>query len=469
MTKRFWLSIAALATAAAAVGYYQFGDVAAEVPVLNSAEATRGAVVSTVEATGRLEAVTTVQVGSQVSGSIKTLYADFNSTVREGQIIAELDPSLFATQVEQAEATVARLEAEVERSRIQAADAQVKLRRARELFERQLVPENDLETAESGARMAGAGVTAAEAQVEQARASLNQAQVNLSHTVIRAPIDGVVIARNVDIGQTVAASMSAPTLYVLARDLAQMRVNASIDESDIGGIQPGQPVRFRVDAYPEDVFTGTVSQVRLEPEIQQNVVSYVTIIDVANPDLTLKPGMTASVTIETARADDVVRVPNAALRFRPSDEVLAALGQPAVGPGAPSATDPPPAVAREGGRGAAGMAPEQLAAMRERRQQMSPEEREQMRGGFGAEGRGRAPENAADAGNRAVVWVFDQGSLERIPVRTGISDGTQTAVFEGELTPGMQVVTGVLTGAAAVAVPTASPLLPFGRRGGGGE
>ena len=470
MTKRFWLSIGALATAAAAAGYYQFGDVAAEVPVLNSAEATRGAVVSTVEATGRLEAVTTVQVGSQVSGSVKTLYADFNSTVREGQIIAELDPSLFETQVAQAEATVARLEAEVERSRIQAADAQVKLRRARELFERQLVPENDLETAESDARMAGAGVAAAEAQVEQARASLNQAQVNLSHTVIRAPIDGVVIARNVDIGQTVAASMSAPTLYVLARDLAQMRVNASIDESDIGGIQPGQPVRFRVDAYPEDVFMGMVSQVRLEPEIQQNVVSYVTIIDVANPDLTLKPGMTAAVTVETARAVDVVRVPNAALRFRPSDEVLAALGQPAVGPGVPPATDPQPAVAGgEGGRGASGMAPEQLAAMRERLQQMSPEERQQMRGGFRADGRGRAPGNAADARDRAVVWVLDQGSLERLPVRTGISDGTQTAVLEGELAPGTRVVTGVLTGAAAVAAPTASPLLPFGRRGGGGR
>ena len=455
MTRRFWLSIFALALAAAAVAYYQFGDVAAEVPVLNSAEATRGAVVSTIEATGRLEAVTTVQVGSQVSGSIKTLYADFNSTVRQGQVIAELDPSLFETQVEQAVATVARLEAEVERSQIQAADAQVKLRRSRELFEKQLVPENDLETAESDARMAGAGVTASEAQVEQARASLNQAQVNLSHTIIRAPIDGVVIARNVDIGQTVAASMSAPTLYVLARDLAQMRVNASVDESDIGGIQPGQPVRFRVDAYPDEIFTGVVSQVRLEPEIQQNVVSYVTIIDVPNPDLKLKPGMTAAVTVETARAEDVVRVPNAALRFRPTEEIFAALGQtPPAGPGAPAGNDLRPAVAREGGQGAADMAPEQLAAMR---------------GGLRQEGRGRRPGNAAAAGDRAMVWVFDQGSLGRIPVRTGISDGTQTAVLGGELAPGTQVVTGVLTGAAAVASPTGSPLLPFGRRGGGGR
>ena len=478
MTKRFWLSTAVLVITAAAVAYYQFGDVAAEVPVLNSAEVTRGSVVSTVEATGRLEAVTTVQVGSQVSGSIKTLYADFNSTVRQGQIIAELDPSLFETQVEQAEATVARLEAEVERSRIQAADAQLKLRRARELFERQLVPENDLETAESTARIADAGVTAAEAQVAQSRASLNQTQVNLSHTIISAPIDGVVVARNVDIGQTVAASMSAPTLYVLARDLAEMRVNASIDESDIGGIQPGQPVRFRVDAYPEDVFTGTVSQVRLEPEIQQNVVSYVTIIDVPNPDLKLKPGMTASVTVETARADDVVRVPNAALRFSPSEEILAALGQtPPAGPGAPVGNDSQPAVAREGGRGAAGVPPEQLAAMRQRRQEASPEEVEQMREGFragGAGGRGRARGNAAGGGSRAVVWVLDQGSLGPVQVRTGISDGTQTAVLAGELTPGAQVVTGVLpAGTAPVAAPTASPLLPFGRgrggRGGGGR
>ena len=319
MAKHVWLTIVGL-TVAAAVGYYQFGDVAAETPVLMSSEVTRGAVVTTIEATGTLEAVTTVQVGSQVSGTIKTLHADFNSEVRQGQVIAELDPSLFETQVEQAQATLVRLEAEAERARIQAADAQITLRRTRDLFGKDLVPANDLESAESNASLVAASVKAADAQVAQAQASLNQVQVNLSHTIIRAPIDGVVIARNVDVGQTVAASMSAPTLFVLARDLAEMRVSANVDESDIGEIQAGQAVQFRVDAYPDTMFTGAVSQVRLQPEVQQNVVSYVTIIDVPNPDLKLKPGMTAAVTIEIARLDDVARVPNAALRFRPSEE-----------------------------------------------------------------------------------------------------------------------------------------------------
>ena len=467
MTKRLWLSITALALGAAAVAYYQFGAVEAEAPTLRSAEATRGAIVSTVEATGRLEAVVTVQVGSQVSGSIKTLYADFNSTVREGQIIAELDPSLFVTQVEQAEATVARLEAEVERAKIQAGDTQIKLRRARELFEKQLVPENDLETAQSSARMAGSSVTAAEAQVEQARASLNQAQVNLSHTVIRAPIDGVVIARNVDIGQTVAASMSAPTLFVLAQDLGQMRVNASIDESDIGNIQPGQSVRFRVDAYPTETFSGAVSQVRLEPEVVQNVVSYVTIVDVPNPDLRLKPGMTAAVTIETARTDDVVRVPNAALRFQPTEEVFAALGQTLPGgTGARAGDDPEPGANERDAARVTDAAPEQRVALRERMQQMSPEEREQMRAGSSETGRGRAQGDVMDQGDRAVVWVLEEGALARVPVRTGISDGTQTAVVGGALEPSSQVVTGVLTGATTAAATTSSPLLPTGRRGG---
>ena len=220
-------------------------------------------------------------------------------------------------QVDQAAATVTRLEADVERARVTLEDSQLKLKRANELMKAQLIPATDLETAQSTMRQAEASLRSAEAQVTQARGSLNQNRVNLDHSIITAPVDGIVISRNVDVGQTVAASMSAPTLFVIAKDLTRMQVNASIDEADIGKIAQGQHVLFRVDAYPNETFTGTVSQVRLDPVVAQNVVSYVTVIDVPNQALKLKPGMTANVTVEIARADDVLRVPNAALRFRP--------------------------------------------------------------------------------------------------------------------------------------------------------
>jgi HlyD family secretion protein len=210
MKRSLWVATVVIAVAMMATTYYYTRDVAAEAPTFTTAQVTRGTIVATVEATGTLEAVTTVQVGSQVSGTISALHADFNSEVRKGQIIAELDASLFQTQVEQAQATVVRLQADVDRAKVQAADAALKLKRAHELFDRQLIPATDLETAESNARSADAAVKGAEAQVVQARASLNQAQVNLSHTIIRAPIDGVVIARNVDVGQTVASSLQAP-------------------------------------------------------------------------------------------------------------------------------------------------------------------------------------------------------------------------------------------------------------------
>ena len=313
--------IAALTVSGAA--YYQSAR-DGEAPQYTTVAATRGDVVETVEATGTLEAVTTVQVGSQVSGTIRSLHADFNSRVRKGQVIARLDPSLLQAQVDQAQATIVRLQADVDRSRVALEDAQVKHRRARELFAAQLIAAMDVETAESTARQAEASLKAAQAQVTQARASLSQNQVNLSQTIIAAPVDGIVISRNVDVGQTVAASMSAPTLFVIAKDLSEMQVNASIDESDIGRIEPGQAVRFRVDAYPRDTFTGTVSQVRLQPVVVQNVVSYVTVISVPNKELKLKPGMTANVTVEIARADNVLRVANGALRFEPSAEATIA-------------------------------------------------------------------------------------------------------------------------------------------------
>ena len=407
MRRSFWVATAVIAFVVTAAIYYYKRDVEAEAPAFTTAAVSRGDIVSTVEATGTLEAVTTVQVGSQVSGTISALHADFNSEVRKGQVIVELDDSLFQTQVEQARATVVRLHADADRSKVQAADAAIKLKRAHELFDRQLIPATDLETAESTARSADAAVKGAEAQVVQAQASMNQAQVNLSHTIIRAPIDGVVIARNVDVGQTVASSLQAPTLFVIARDLKEMRVNASIDESDIGEIDTKQNVRFRVDAYPNETFFGTVAQIRLQPVVQQNVVSYVTVIEVPNPELKLKPGMTAAVTIETGRADDVLKVPNAALRFTP----------------------PAPA-------GAAGQA---------------------------RQGRGAT---AAGTEGRSAVWVLAQDRPSRIPVKAGISDGRDTAMLEGDLAAGAPVITGTASAAPAATTPATSPLLPFGRRGG---
>ncbi|MBI3050505.1 MAG: efflux RND transporter periplasmic adaptor subunit [Acidobacteria bacterium] len=376
-----------------------------------TAPVTRGDVVQTIDATGRLEAVTMVQVGTQVSGTIKALYADFNSRVRQGQVVAELEPSLFETQVEQARATVVRLEADAERARVQYQDAQVKLARARDLAARQLVPATDLETAEANARAAEAALKAAEAQIVQAQASLNQARVNLSHTVIRAPIDGVVISRNVDVGQTVAASMQAPVLFQIANDLSRMQVTGSVDEADIGRVRAGQRATFQVDAYPGETFSGSVSQVRLNPVIESNVVSYVTVIDVSNMDLRLRPGMTATVVIEVARTADTLRVPAAALRFAPTPEVFAALGQPL---------------------------------------------REQI----------PRPEGSA-GGNRPIVWVLADGRLEPVAVRPGITDGANVAVSAGMLEEGMLVATGVQQSAQASAAPARSPLLPFGGRGPG--
>ena len=298
------------------------------VPEVSTVLLNRGDVVDTVGATGTLEAVTTVQVGSQVSGIIEELYADFNSIVRESDVIARLEPSLFETQIEQAQANLARAEADVERLRVTLEDAETQLARSENLASRDLIADSELDAAQVAVRAAAAQLKSSEASVTQSRASLNQNEVNLGHTVITAPIDGIVIARQVDVGQTVAASMSAPELFIIAADLTKMQVIANIDESDVGRIRPGQDVTFTVDAYAAEEFTGTVSQIRLEPVVVQNVVTYATVIDVPNNELKLKPGMTATVTLEISRREDVLRVPNSALRFRPTPEMFAALNQP---------------------------------------------------------------------------------------------------------------------------------------------
>ena len=340
MKKKLILIILAVAViGASAWGYTKYKGTD-DKPQIVKATVTRGDIVEAVRATGTLEALTTVQVGTQVSGTVQALYADFNSIVKKGQVIARLDPSLIQTQIEQQAANVTRAQADLDRLRVQLEDAKVKYARAKELSERQLIPRTELEAAEMAVKTQESSIKSSEAGLKQAQANLNQQRVNLNHTVITAPIDGIVISRNVDEGQTVAASMNAPVLYLLAADLTKMKISANIDEADVGKIRPGQRATFRVDAYPTGNFEGRVVQVRLNPVTVQNVVTYAAVVEVPNMDYRLKPGMTANVDIEIARRDNVLRVPAGALRFRPTNDIFAALGQ-----------QPPPELAQGFGRG----------------------------------------------------------------------------------------------------------------------
>src|SRR6476661_9128758 len=291
----------------------------------------KGDIQNVVQATGTINAVTTVQVGSQVSGTIQTLFADFNSHVKKNQVIAQIDPSLFQGALLQAKADLADAQANLiaakanlDKAQATAAQAKLDFNRYTTLAQEGVVPAQQLDTARAASQSADAAVGAAKAQVTQAGAQVQQksaamtvAQTNLDHSTIRSPIDGTVIARSVDVGQTVAASLQAPTLFTIAQDLTKMQVYASTDESDVGVIHTGQIVTFKVDAFPKDTFTGKVSQIRMNATTVQNVVTYNTVIDFDNPDLKLFPGMTAYITIPVANAQNTLRVPNGALRYKP--------------------------------------------------------------------------------------------------------------------------------------------------------
>jgi HlyD family secretion protein len=338
--KRAVIVLLVVVAIGAGAGAYYLKRGGSDISVV-TAPITRGDIVDTVGATGTLQAVTTVQVGSQVSGNISFLGADFNSIVKKNQVVARLDPALFQAAVDQgranlakAQADVAAAQANVEHAQVALTDAQQKYTRAKELAAKQLLAQADLDaakialdSAQSALESSKAALTSSKAVVGQSQANLNQAQVNLEHTVITAPVDGIVTQRSVDVGQTVAASMQAPTLFIIAADLTKMQVSANIDEADIGRIRPGQRATFHVDAYPTDTFQGAVAQIRLQPVVVQNVTTYATMINVSNTDLRLKPGMTANLKIEVARKSDVLRVPNTAIRFRPTAEIFAALNQ----------------------------------------------------------------------------------------------------------------------------------------------
>lgn len=288
---------------------------------------THGDIQSVITATGRVDAVSIVIVGAQLSGMIKELYVDYNSVVKKGQLLARIDPAIYEAQLEQARANLFLAKANLEKAETQARDAQRTLSRYEKLIERNLIARSEYDSAQTNLETAEAQVRAAKAQYEQAKASLKTAETNLRYTQIRSPVNGMVISRNVDVGQTVTASLQTPTLFSIAQDLTKMQVVASVAEADIGRVKIGQPVQFTVDAYPDHVFEGKVHEVRNAPINVQNVVTYEVIARVENRDLKLKPGMTANVSIITDTKANVLKLPNTALRFRMPDDIKRKLGK----------------------------------------------------------------------------------------------------------------------------------------------
>ena len=286
----------------------------------------RGDIMAKVTATGVLSSLVTVQVGSQVSGRIQSIDADFNTVVKKGQRIAKIDPMLFKANVEQAQANALVAQGNLNKAKLQQADADRQLKRSLALFEQKLIAQAELDTAQSNADSARAQVDIAHAQCAQTRAALHQTQLNLEYTTIISPINGIVISRNIDVGQTVAASFQSPTLFTIAEDLKKMQVDISISESDIGKIKVGIKASFTVDAYPGERFSGTIKQIRNLAQTLQNVVTYNAIIEVDNKDLKLKPGMTANVSMIYAEQKQILKVAQAALRFKPSISWLKELG-----------------------------------------------------------------------------------------------------------------------------------------------
>lgn len=506
----------------------------------------RGNVRISVTATGTLEAVRTVQVGSQISGQVSSLHADYNSVVRKGQLLAEIDPRTFQSQVLTEQAQNAGVQARMQSSQADLANQEANLiqvqanlkvaqvanensallyERAKQMSQKGLIPQADLDTARMNAESAAAKVIQAEAAIRQAeaqiksrqasieqvksdiisaKAQLDRAQINLDLTKIYSPVDGVVISRSVDIGQTVAASLSAPTLFLIANDLTHMQVKANIDEADIGKITPDVRVSFTVDAYPQDTFTGQISEVRLEPTTVQNVVTYGVIVSVENPQLKLKPGMTANLTMVVDEHNDVLTVPNAALRFNPpgmTQEQISKMIQDL-----PQLPGPPPipagdnAAAANGPRGGGGERGSASAGEAPRGEQGQDQAQgdggsRRGRGGRGRGGNGggnfnggsgngeggasasgstnngfarggNTGGNAAGGGNfgngggggrggrggggrggRSVLWIQDATTqaLKPIRVRIGLNDGTRSEVSGPDVKEGMEILVGDLS------------------------
>ena len=367
---------------------------------------TRGSITRVVSATGKIQAVNTVEVGSQVSGTIRKIFVDYNSSVKKGQLIAEIDATVLQAKVKESEANLNSAKASYAEAAAKVREARREHTRQKSLYAKNFIAKSDLESAETSAATTSAQLGSAKAKLDAAQATLEQSRTNLAYSEIYSPVNGTVVGKDVSEGQTVASSYQTPTLFTIAEDLTKMQVEAAVDEADIGYVKEGMPVTFTVDTYPEDTFSGAVRQVRLMAATTENVVTYTVIISAENPDLRLYPGMTANVTIETASAKNVLKVPNAALRVRMA--------------GAP-----------HGARTGSG---------------------DSKRAGSTSKANGSASQNGKGV---QVVWILpesnDPGQVPmRVPVTVGLSDGSWTAV-SGDLADGDLVVTGALSGAAATA------------------
>jgi HlyD family secretion protein len=402
----------------------------------------RGNVQQTVSATGTLGAVKTVQVGTQVSGQVTAEFADFNDHVTKGQLLAQIDPTLAQQTVRDAQAQLDK--------------AQAQLRQTQQEYDRNAPLARDNYISASEFSTVQVNLSVAQAGVKSAQVTLDRAKQNLSYTNIYAPINGVVVERNVDVGQTVASSLSAPQLYLIAQDLSQMQILAAVDESDIGNIKAGQNVQFTVQAYPSRNFVGAVDEVRLQSKLQDNVVSYTVVVKVDNGDGRLLPGMTATVEFITGSANNVFTVPNAALRFKPSAEELTAAGLPA--------TAGQDTTRRSRGGGAAGGSTGTAGAG-------AGSTRAGGAGGAGgAAGAGRM-RRPGGPGGPGTIWTLDANrKLKPIRVRIGLSDGQRTQITNESVTAGMQVIIGETAAGAAALAPatTSNPLTPQRSGGGGG-
>ncbi len=384
----------------------------------------KGNIEALVSTTGTVNPVTIVEVGSQVSGRILKLYVDFNTRVKEGQVVAEIDPSQILTQIKQYEANYESAKASLEKAKVTLENIRKQYDRALQLFKKELISFEEKESTEAQFLTAKTDVQSAQARLQQSKSQLDSAKVDLGYTVIKSPIDGIVILRNVNIGQTVAASFQAPVLFKIANDLSKMQVECSIDEADIGKIKEGQEVKFTVDAFPEENFNGKVTQVRYSPEVIQNVVTYTTIVEVANPEMKLRPGMTATVSIVTGRAENALLVPNAALRFTPT------------------------------------LSPEEMKEimmhMREEMTKRRGGERPDMEAG--SERRSQFPGMRMAAGGKETegssrrkqaprVWILDEtGKLRLAFFKAGVTDDSYTEVVRGTLKEGQRVITGITSG-----------------------